>query len=249
MPLEILKGWMNIVEVIQETPDTKTLRIELTKPINFVPGQFVMAGLELEPGETIPGKSKDSGQKKLVKRAFSIASSPTEKEHIDLTFNLNPGGQLSPHLYSVKEGGLVYIEGPYGKFNFRQDQSKHHVFLGAGTGITPLMSMLRFGKAKNLPGGKTLIYSVKTPENIVYKKELIGLQKSGLRLFITITRPENSGWTGLTGRIDKKMISETVGDLSDAVFYMCGPPEMVESTVKILEELGIPKERINREQW
>ena len=254
MPLQIIKGWMEVEKVIQETPDTKTLRIRLVKPIDFVPGQFVMAGLEISdeigPEKSRKDLSQQSVGKKLVKRAFSIASPPTQKEHIDLTFNINPGGQLSPFLYSLKEGSLVYIEGPYGKFNFNHHASKHHVFLGAGTGITPLMSMIRFANAKGLPEKKTLIYSVKTPDHIVYKKELLEMEKNkSLELFITITRPENVEWKGLTGRIDAKMISESVGDLSNAVFYMCGPPEMVENTLKILEDLGVPKEKINREQW
>lgn len=236
MPLELIKDWLKVEKVIQETPDTKTLSIKLTKPINFIPGQFVMAGLTI--GD------------KLVKRAFSIASSPLQKEYIDITFNLYPSGQLSPHMYNLKEGGLVYIEGPYGKFNFSESLSKHFVFIGAGTGISPLMSMIRYMIGKKMPEKKTLIYSVKKPENIVYCNELLEMGKGGeLKLFLTITRPEQVEWDGLTGRIDSKMISDCVGNLEKAAFYMCGPPEMVEGTVKILEELGIKKENINREQW
>lgn len=236
MLLELIKDWLKVEKVIQETPDTKTLRIKLNKPINFIPGQFVMAGLTIRD--------------KLVKRAFSIASSPLQKEYIDITFNLYPSGQLSPHMYNLKEGGVVYIEGPYGKFNFSETQSKHFVFIGAGTGISPLMSMIRYMVGKKMPEKKTLVYSVKKPENIVYRDELLEMEKSGeLKLFLTITRPEQTGWDGLTGRIGSKMISDCVGNLEKAVFYMCGPPEMVEGTAKILEEMGIKKENINREQW
>ncbi len=239
MPEEITKDWLKIIKVIQETPDTKTLRIELKKPIDFISGQFVMAGLNI----------KENEKESLVKRAFSIASSPLEKNHIDLTFNIVPEGKFSPHLYSVKEGDLVYIEGPYGKFNFSPDVKDNFVFLGAGTGITPLMSMIKFSMEKKLKNKKTLIYSVKKPENIVYNNELSKLGKSGLNLFITITRPEGNGWTGLKGRIDGEMIKKCVPDLKRSVFYMCGPPEMIEGTVKILENMGIQKEKINREQW
>lgn len=239
MPLELIKDWMEVEKVFQETPDTKTLRIKLSKPMNFVSGQFVMAGLNME----------ESGLEKLVKRAFSIASSPLQKDFIDLTFNLYPEGKLSPCMYRLKEGGSVYIEGPYGKFNFKEADGMDLVFLGAGTGITPLMSMIRFMEGKKIPNKKTLIYSVKRPENIVYHKELAEMGNNGLNLLLTITRPEGNGWNGHTGRIDRDMIKNSVINLENSVFYMCGPPEMIEGTVKILEELGVPKERINREQW
>lgn len=238
MPAEIIKEWLKVAKVIQETPDTKTIRIKLVKPIDFISGQFVMAGLNI--GE---------GANKLVKRAFSIASSPLEKDFIDLTFNLYPEGKFSPHMYKLEEGGLIYIEGPYGKFNFKESP-EDIVFLGAGTGISPLMSMIRFIEGKKSAVKKTLIYSVKKPENIVYNKELLGMEKrKGLKLFLTITRPDGTIWKGLTGRIDSKMITDSVKGLENSVFYMCGPPEMVENTVKILEELGVAKEKINREQW
>ncbi len=239
MPLELIKDWMKVEKVVQETPDTKTLRVQLKKPINFVPGQFVMVGLNL--GE---------GNSQLVKRAFSIASSPLQKACIDVTFNLYPDGKLSPYLYNLKEGDLVYIEGPYGKFNFNGNPQEDIVFLGAGTGLTPLMSMIRYMIDKKMDNKKTLIYSVKKPENIVYHQELLEMEKSkSLRLFLTITRPDGTDWHGLTGRIDGEMIKECAPNFKNSVFYMCGPPEMVEGTVKILEDLGVPKERINREQW
>ncbi len=239
MSEEITKDWLKIVKVIQETPDTKTLRIELKQPMDFIPGQFVMAGLNVGDPKTA-----------LVKRAYSIASSPMEKGFIDITFNFYPEGKFSPHLYALKENDLVYIEGPYGKFNLKEDTSSYHIFLAAGTGIAPLMSMIRCMDGRNSGPRKALIYSVKKPENIIYREELLEMhKKKTLDLNITITRAEGTGWNGLTGRIDSDKISEFAGVFEEAVFYICGPPEMVEGTVKILEELGIPKEKINREQW
>ena len=241
MPEEIIKEWLKVVKVVQETPDTKTLRIELKTPIGFfIPGQFVMAGLNLA----------ENGKESLVRRAFSIASSPAEKKYIEITFNIVPEGKLSPHLYGLKEGGLVYIEGPYGKFNFSENSEENLVFLGAGTGITPLMSMLRYIKGKKITNKKTLIYSVKRPENIVYGQELLKMKKeNSLNLFTTITRPQENDPSSLTGRISQEMIKKCVPDFKNSVFYMCGPPEMIEGTVKILENMGVPKEKINREQW
>ncbi|MBI4164089.1 MAG: oxidoreductase [Candidatus Aenigmarchaeota archaeon] len=241
MTAETIKKQLKIEKIIQETPDTKTIRLKLEKPMDFAPGQFVMLGLDLDI----------DGEKKLVKRAYSIASSPTKKDYLELTFNIYPKGQLSPHLYALKEGDNLYVEGPFGKFNFKEDNSRRAIFIGAGAGLTPLMSMIRYCADKKLPAKSTLIYSVKKPENIIYYKELLEIEKSKkLDLNITITRPEGTNWKGRTGRIDSNMITELLSPiLEQSNFYLCGPPEMVEGTVKILEELCVGKDRINREQW
>ena len=207
--------------------------------MDFIPGQFVMLGLNLDVG----------GEKKLVKRAYSIASSPTKKDCIEFTFNIYPQGQLSPHLYNLKVGGDVYLDGPYGKFIFKEEETKDAVFLGAGAGLTPLMSMIRYIVDKKLQTKPTLLYSVKTPENIIYYKELLQLEKiKKLNLVLTMTRPDGTGWTGLRGRIDAEKI-KGLGPLDNSIFYICGPPEMVGGTVSILESLGVAKDRVNREQW
>ena len=240
MPQELIKDWLEIEKVIQETPDTKTIRLRLNKPLEFIPGQFAMLGLNLDA----------DGEKKLVKRAYSFASAPTKKDFLEFTFNIYPQGQFSPYLYRLKEGDLVYVEGPYGKFTFKEDPSKEAVFLGAGAGLTPLMSMIRYIVDKKIQTNCTLLYSVKKPENIIYYKELLELEKQKkVGLIVTITRPDGMNWKGLTGRIDKKMIADNISSLTNSVYYMCGPPEMVEGTVKILEDVGVEKERINREQW
>ena len=233
-----LNGWMEITHIIQETPDTKTIRVKLAELLDFIPGQFVMLGLNLDV----------AGEKKLVKRAYSIASSPA-KDYLELTFNIYPQGQLSPHLYNLKKGDTVYIEGPYGKFTFKENQTMEAVFLAAGAGLTPLMSMIRHVVDKKLKMKWTLLYSAKKPENIIYKKELEEIEKSKkAKISITITRPEDTGWPGLTGRIDAEKVKSSA-NLDNSIFYICGPPDMVEGTVKILEGLGVPKDRINREQW
>ena len=237
--MSAIENWLKIVKVIQETPDTKTIRVALDKPVDFIPGQFVMLGLNLDVG----------GEKKLVKRAYSIASSPTKKDCIEFTFNIYPQGQLSPHLYNLKVGDDVYLDGPYGKFIFKEEETKDAVFLGAGAGLTPLMSMIRYIVDKKLQTKPTLLYSVKTPENIIYYKELLQLEKiKKLNLVLTMTRPDGTGWTGLRGRIDAEKI-KGLGPLDNSIFYICGPPEMVGGTVSILESLGVAKDRVNREQW
>ncbi len=237
----MIKEQLKIEKVIQETPDTKTIRLKVKKPIDFIPGQFMMLGLDLHI----------DGGKKLVKRAYSIASSPTKKDYLEFTFNIYPKGQLSPHLYALKEGDNLYVEGSFGKFNFKEDNSRSATFIGAGAGLTPLMSMIRYIVDKKLPINCTLVYSVKKPENIIYYKELLDLEKSKkLDLNITITRAEGTDWKGKTGRIDSNMVNELLSPtLKQSNFYLCGPPEMVEGTVKILEDLGVEKDRINREQW
>ncbi len=225
-----------VIKVIQETHDTKTLRLKLGKKIDFIPGQFLMVWLNI----------KDGGQEKLIKRAYSISSSP-KSEHVDITFNVYPEGKLTPHLYKLKAGDFLDAEGPYGKFVFDETRPEKIVLLGAGTGVAPLMSIIRYMKNKDPAKEQTLLYSVKTPEDIIYHQELKDLESSGnLNLFLTVTRSE---WDGRTGRINKSLIQEAVPDLDNSIFYICGSPGMVESMVSILQELGVDKDRVRKEQW
>ncbi|MDP3916839.1 MAG: FAD-dependent oxidoreductase [Nanoarchaeota archaeon] len=212
-----------ITKIINETPYTKTFRLKLDKSITYKPGQFITV------------ISKKDGV--VIRRAYSISNwfkQPTEE--ITITLNEVPNGKMSCFLFCKNINDTIDIEGPFGLFTLKETQNPV-VFIAAGTGITPLMTMMQSLKDKDI----TLIYSVKKQEDILFrdKLELLNINK-----IITLTQEK---WNGQTGRISKGMILKNIKLNSD--FYICGLPEFVKSVVSHLEELNVPKENVHVERW
>jgi NAD(P)H-flavin reductase len=97
----------------------------------------------------------------------------------------------------------------------------------------------------------TLIYSNKTPEDIIYRKELedIGPASGSIKVVLTVTRPEKGKWSGATGRINEGMIKENVSDIANAYFYICGPKEMINIMIDMLRGVGAAPGNIKTERW
>ncbi|MCH8022916.1 MAG: FAD-dependent oxidoreductase, partial [Thaumarchaeota archaeon] len=115
--------------------------------------------------------------------------------------------------------------------------SREIVFLGGGIGITPFRSMAKFATDSNSQYRILLLYSSRSSQEIIYRTLWEELEKtnSNLKVVHTISRPEESkGWTGKTGRIDAGLIRETVSDLNNTIFYICGPPGLVRALNEML---------------
>ena len=228
-----------IVEAIRsETPSVKAFRIRLPEgvPFSFTPGQFVMTAFPSDP---------------LVARAYSLASSPLEAGAFEIAFA--KAGAFTAKMFELKPGDKLLVEGPYGRWTYRDDVA-HAVLISGGTGITPFRSMARYVQQKRLPNKLTILYSSKTPEDIVFRRELEELAKvPNFKIVHTITRPDQSaaaaGWKGRTGRIGLPLIQETVPQITEATYYMCGPISLIEELSKALTGAGVPKERIRYEKW
>ncbi len=233
---------MKVIDVWDETPDTRTIRFALDREFNFKPGQFVMVNADIVI----------DGVKKFVKRAYSISSSPLTKDYLDLTVKIYPEkGLVSKRLFNMKLGEEMDIAGPYGHFVFDENAQKNIVLLAGGVGITPLACMLRYIKDKNLKDNKaTLIYSSKTIEDITFKKELMSNNyPKNINIHLTITRPNGEKWSGLTGRIDEKMIRNIVNNIQEPYYFICGPTTMVEDTNKLLKSINVKEEKIKLERF
>ena len=224
-----------ILEIIEEAPEVKTIVLECPQDFTFIAGQFIMLSF---PGE------------KLAK-AYSIASSPFKKGKIELTIRIEQYPEeelpkhLTPRLGNIGEGAELTIKGPYGKFTL--DETKDNLcFLAAGTGIAPLMSMIRYCLDKNLKKNITLINSNKTPEHIIYKEELAAI-KNKIQMIQTITRSAGNH-NHHNGRIDKPLLESSIKN-KEAMFYICGPNEMVKQAKQTLQELMIPQEQVHVELW
>jgi len=237
MSQEIKENKLKIISIIDEALDTKTYRMEIPDGVNldYFPGQFFMVKF-------------DDNLK--LQRAYSVASSPEQKNYIEITMNLV--GEFTKKLWKLKVNDFLIFKGPYGKFYFNDEVKNDVVLIGGGLGVTPLMSLIRYCNDKKLPNKVNLIYSVKTPADIVYNDELkqIKEQYKNFNYTITITRPlPEQNWTGKTGRIDLELIKQNIDNVKNTYFYLCGPLEFVKSSIAMLESLGATKEQIKTDIW
>jgi ferredoxin-NADP reductase len=230
-------------ELIEETADTRTIRFKFPNghSLDFLPGQFSMVKTNVEV----------NGKMESVARPLSLATSPTVKDHIDFTVKEVPGGLFSTHIVrKAKVGDEFEIKGPFGLFTFKEGSTDNIVLVGGGCGIVPLMCMIRYVIDKKLSVKITLLYSNKTPDDIIYYKELEELRKKykNLNVIHTITRPEGFEWKGRTGRIDEALLKKYLGN-EKTIFYICGPPPLMEAMDFMMDELKIDPEKIKMEKY
>lgn len=235
-------GKLRVGHVFQETADVKTFRLMNplggVLPFTYLPGQFltVMVPIDGQP----------------VKRGYTIASSPTQHDYVEITVKHKEGGEVSGYLHShVHEGDLLEFSGPSGAFTFTGRECKCILLIGGGVGITPLMSVLRFLTDRSWSGDIYLLYGCRKPEDIIFREELDYLQRRhpNVHVVVTISQPEGTDWQGAAGRISKELISQSVPDLASRYVHICGPVPLMEGVKKTLIELGVPKERVKTEAF
>ncbi|MGI0019549.1 MAG: Rieske 2Fe-2S domain-containing protein [Nitrososphaera sp.] len=188
-------------------------------------------------------------------RHFSLASSPTEQDFILISTRIRDT-PYKQKLASLEKGAKILAWGPEGEFILHKDNSKPAVLLSGGIGVTPFRSMTKYATDERLPLKIVMFDSNRDAGNILYKTEFdrwVG-EKKNLKVVYTITEEEkqDSSWAGERGRINKEMIARYLSndEISNAVFYVCGPPGMLQAMQKLLkEELQIPKDRIKLEEF
>jgi ferredoxin-NADP reductase len=223
-----------VTDIIKRTSDIKSFRFNRPSGLEYKAGQYIIIKLIVNGN--------------MVSKPFSISSSPTEKDHIEFTKKLT-GHDFSNVLNAIRMGELVGIEGPYGKMTFEVEHERIALLCG-GIGITPMISICRYCTDKHLNNPITLISSNKTQKDIIFKDELELMQHRNdhLKVVHTLTRPTDE-WEGCRGRICEEIIVNNISYYKDCIFYICGPPLMVESMCSILYDLKIPDQQINIENF
>jgi ferredoxin-NADP reductase/nitrite reductase/ring-hydroxylating ferredoxin subunit len=214
--------------------------------IDYTAGQYAFFKLD-----------RISGDAKGPIRHFSIASSPTEQDHILISTRIRDT-QYKQKLASLKEGAKILVWGPEGDFVLHDDYSKPAVFLSGGIGVTPFRSMIKYATDKQLPIKITMFDSNKNQQNILYKEEFDRWadQNKNFKVIYAVTEEEqeaiNSNWSGERGRIGKLMLERHLskGEIGNAIFYICGPPGMLKAMQELLQkEMQIPKDRFKVEAF
>jgi ferredoxin-NADP reductase len=229
-----------VADVIDEAPDAVTLRLRLEEPGGFLPGQYYNVRLEV------------AGHQRPVQRAYSVGSSPApDPSVIDLGVREVPGGLLSPRLVGLRTGQCLEVRGPYGRFTWIGEDAGPVLLVGAGSGLVPLMSMIRYTVHRGRRDPVWLICSAASYDHAFYREELADLagRHRWLRVVHCITRDPTEERADYHRRVDKAVLSESLGTLNPTQAYLCGPPAMVESVAATLVDLGVSPGAIATEKY
>jgi len=232
---------MLIESVKMELPDTKTMRIKWPDgyECEFKTGQFITTFWPDTPN---------------YKRAYSLSSCALDRGFFEVTVKRE--GKMGTRVVDwAKAGDKIGILPPAGRFLPVFDPpGKHLICIAGGSGITPFRGFAREGTRRKLDTRITILYSVRTTNDIIFHDEFRALEADNpkFKFLVTCTRLQDGDpWTGRRGRVTPEWIKEVVGsDTANAVFYACGPNALVEAAEKlVLEELKLPKEQLKLEKW
>ena len=189
-----------------------------------------------------------------AQRSYSIASEPERSGEIDLTVELLDDGEVSSYLHEVLgEGDRLEVRGPIGGyFVWEETMEEPLLLIAGGSGVVPLMAMVRHRAAVGSHVLARLLYSSRGPDELIYADELESLENAGdgLEVIYTFTRRQPPGWQGYARRIDDTMLGEVSASLGDgALAYVCGPTLMVESVANGLVQIGRPPGKIRTERF
>jgi ferredoxin-NADP reductase len=236
MAKEILE--MPVEQATLELPDTKTIRLKWPDGYNpdFKTGQFITVYWPDTP---------------TYKRAYSLSSCALDRGFYEVTVKRD--GKMGTRIVDwAKVGDKFFVIPPVGKFLPVYEPDKHLVCIAGGSGVTPFRGFVREATRRKLNTKITIVYSVRTPKDIIFNAEFRQLEQENpnFKFMVTCTRamPEHN-WTGHTGRVTPAWVKEIAHDLPNTVFYACGPNQLVEFAEVLVFEMGVPKEKMKTEKW
>jgi ferredoxin-NADP reductase len=229
-----------VVEVVAETPRTKSLVLEVPDWEGHKAGQHVDVRLTAPDGYQ-------------AQRSYSIASAP-EDERLVLTVERLDDGEVSPYLTEVlMAGDKLELRGPIGGYFVWDTQDGGPLLLvGGGSGVAPLMAMIRHRAAVGSDVPARLLYSSRSYEEIICREELerLGTKDGSLEVIHTLTRSRPEGWDGYDRRIDTEMLAEVAWPPNESpLAFVCGPTPFVEAAGAALVGLGHGPARVKTERF
>jgi ferredoxin-NADP reductase len=228
----------DVVDIVPETARVKTLSLDVPAWPGHRPGQHVDVRLTADDGYQ-------------AERSYSIGSAPSAAR-LELTVETLDDGEVSPYLTEeLRAGDQLELRGPVGGYFVWEPTVGGPVLLvGGGSGVVPLMAMIRERAAAGGDVDMRLLLSSRTWDDVIYRDELEHLAGSGLTVAHTLTRAQPSGWTGYARRVDAEMLSEVGPAAGDHPHvYVCGPTPFVEAVAAALVGLGHEPHEIKTERF
>ena len=235
-------GRLVLAEAEHVTHNVKTFRFRPpgggNLPFDYLPGQFLT--LHISP-HGIP-----------TNRSYTIASTPTWRDRIEITVKREPHGLVSRWLHDdLKVGDEVEIEAPNGTFVFTGQEAESVFLIGGGVGITPMMSVARYLTETGWSGKVSLILGFRTPGDFIFREELARLAAKNANLSVTVAMsdPGGAAWPGIRGHIDAVLLSSMVQDITSRRAHICGPPAMMNAVKAALLGLGVHETLVKTEAF
>jgi ferredoxin-NADP reductase len=217
-----------VTAVRRETPRVKSFRLELPMWMPHLPGQHYDVRLTAPDGYR-------------AQRSYSIASSPLDEGEIELTIDRLEDGEVSPYFHDVVvEGDRVEVRGPFTSY-FVWRGEEPVLLIGGGSGVVPLMAMLRHRRRVMPELPMRLVYSVRNAEDVIYADEL------GDDALITFTRRPPEGWRGHTGRIDSELVAQA--GIDGGIAFVCGSNAFVEAAAGLALDAGFRPDEVRTERF
>jgi ferredoxin-NADP reductase len=228
-----------LARIETQTRDAKTLRFLLP------PGDELKA----RAGQFLTFEWMIDG--KPVTRSYSICSSPAQTGSVDITPKRVEDGHVSKFLNDRAKIGLtVKARGPYGKFYFDADRHKRIVLIAGGSGITPMMAILRYIDDLCVATDVTLIYCIRTEHDVFFKDDIAAIRRrlEKFRSVLVLSQP-HAEWTGWKGRLRREVLEREVEKPAESTFFLCGPTAFMEVGRGLLKEIGVDSSRILQESF
>ena len=217
-----------VQSIKQETPRVKSFVLALPMWMPHLPGQHYDVRLTDADGYH-------------AERSYSIASSPLDAGGVELTIDKLEDGEVSPYFHDVVvEGDQVEVRGPFTSY-FVWHGEKPVLLVGGGSGVVPLMCMLRHRRRTMPDLPMRLVYSVRNADDVIYADELMD------EALLTFTREPPADWSGHTGHIDAALIAEA--GINDGLGFVCGSNGFVETASQLLMDAGFDPQRIRTERF
>jgi ferredoxin-NADP reductase/nitrite reductase/ring-hydroxylating ferredoxin subunit len=234
------EAMLRLSEIIDEVPEVRTFRFDNRDgkiPFDH-PGKFLKVCVPAEDGD--------------VWRSFTISSSPTRSEYLDLTIKLNPTGTVSRWLFEQARPGMeIKLKGSHGGFYF--DPARHTeplVLVSAGSGATPMMSIARFLEAHGLTTPCTFLHGARRCCDVLFQEECERLAAvlPGFKYHVTLSQPHDD-WAGARGRLDAAWLLSHVASPASHRYFLCGPSDFMERLSAGLRAASVAADRIHTEQF
>ncbi|QEH36242.1 3-ketosteroid-9-alpha-hydroxylase reductase subunit [Aquisphaera giovannonii] len=236
------RGQLRVARIFRETPDVRTFRLVPTAgtrlPFEHLPGQYLNVSMPVEG--------------RRLARSYTIASSPTNAGYCEITVKREEKGSASRHLHDVvREGDLLDVSAPAGRFTFTGADASGVVLIAGGVGITPLMAKIRYLTDIGWPGAIDLVYGTRTEDDVIFREELEHLRRRfpNLRSTVVLSRGGGPAPGMLRGRITPELLSRVVPDIGSRPVHLCGPTPMMDAMREMLRGLAVPEHQVHVESF
>lgn len=232
-------GSLTCVAVTDITHDVKSFTFELPgcASLRFYPGQYLTLSFDIDGAP---------------ERCYTISSAPSQPARPTITVKRTPAGPVSSWLHDrLRVGDTVRACGPFGCFSTATHPCDKYLFLSAGSGVTPLMSMTRDLRDTGEPADVVFVHSARTPDDIIFRQELedLGARAQAAVTVLCENDSPGEGWSGPRGRLSLPALLTAAPDLLDREIFTCGPPPYMAAVRELLGSVGVDPTRCHEESF